>query len=86
MVCWQADLTPLDKARRLARKSASGLHRSAGKLQEELHRSATKFQKELQQRKLTWLFPALAALLLAVLVASQWRHSAYWQRQMSAQV
>lgn len=71
----EGEETALEKAKRVARKSAT-----------ELQKSLAEFQKEVQRRKLTWVWPALAGLLLALLLASQWRHSVHWQRQMTAQM
>lgn len=75
--------THLERAKRLARKSANGLQNSARKSASELHKSVTQFQKEVRRRKLGWIWPTLAALLLALLIGSQWRHTAYWQRQLN---
>lgn len=46
----------------------------------------TGFQKRIGKRRLGWIWPTLAALLLALLVGSQWRHTAYWQRQLNSRM
>lgn len=67
--------TPLERVRRLARKSAG-----------EVQRSVATLQKRIKKRRLGWLWPTLAALLIALLVGSQWRHTAYWHKQLNTRM
>lgn len=74
-VTLQTPETPLERATRVARKSAA-----------ELQKSIAEFNKEVRRRRLGWVWWLLAAALLALLVGTQWKHAGYWQKQASTQM